>query len=490
MSVSGVDLDALPVPGSLINGEMLTGPTGEVHEHLYAANGKLTYEVPLGGVAEMDAAVSAARAAFPGWKRVAPNERRNLMLAFAAEVRRQNDDLLRLITAENGSPSMATVGMPSWVAELFEYNAGFADKVGGQVVTTWGSATGAFDYTLDEPFGVIAVIVPWNGPFVSFGQTLAPALAAGNTIVIKPPELAPYTCLRLGQIAAEVGFPPGVVNVVPGGPVGGNALVSHPGVDKIFFTGSGGTARRIQTAAAPNLTPAGYELGGKSARLVFADADLGSASLNALSAAIGLSGQACIAGTRVLVQDSVYEEVVSRMTEIAGSIPIGDPRDASTVMGPVISAGAVERITGFIERARSSGAGRLAYGGQRLGGELADGYFIQPTIFADMDNSAEVTRQEIFGPVVSVLRFSSEEEAVQVANDTEYGLAAYIETSDLKRAHRVSAALDSGTVWINGFYDLPVGAPFGGVKRSGFGRVGGIYGIQEFTRPKNVWMAL
>ena len=291
MSVSGVDLDALPVPGSLINGEMLTGATGEVHEHLYAADGKLTYEVPLGGAAEMDAAVSAARAAFPAWKRMAPNERRNLMLRYAAEVRRQNDDLVRLVTAENGSPLFGVTGMPTWVAELFEYNAGFADKVGGQVVTTWGGPTGAFDYTLDEPCGVIAVIVPWNGPFVSFGQTLAPALAAGNTIVIKPPELAPYSCLRLGQIAVEVGFPPGVINVVPGGPTGGNALVSHPGVDKIFFTGSGGTARKIQTAAAANLTPAGFELGGKSARMVFADADLGSASLHALSAAVGRPGR-------------------------------------------------------------------------------------------------------------------------------------------------------------------------------------------------------
>jgi acyl-CoA reductase-like NAD-dependent aldehyde dehydrogenase len=489
MAVADVDLDALPTPGSLIDGQMHTDPTDEIFPHLYAANGKLTHEVPLGGEAEMDAAVTAARKAFPAWKRMAPNDRRNLMTAFAREVRRQSDALARLITAENGSPTMGVGGMPTWVAELFEYNAGFTDKIGGQVVKTWGGPTDAFDYTLDEPWGVIAVIVPWNGPFVSFGQTLAPALAAGNTVVIKPPEFAPYSCLRLGQIATEAGFPPGVINVVPGGPTGGNALVSHPGVDKIFFTGSGGTARKIQAAAIANLTPAGFELGGKSARLVFADADLDAAARHALSAAVGLAGQACIAGTRVLVEDSVYDQVIVKMTEIASQIPIGDPRDPSTIMGPVISAGAVDRIMGFIDRATSAGCG-LAFGGKRLGGELADGYFIQPTIFADMDNSEEVTRQEIFGPVVSVLRFHSEEEAVAIANDTDYGLAAYIETTDLKRAHRVSAALDAGTVWVNGFFDLPVGAPFGGVKQSGFGRVGGQYGIQEFTRPKNVWMSL
>jgi aldehyde dehydrogenase (NAD+) len=212
--------------------------------------------------------------------------------------------------------------------------------------------------------------------------------------------------------------------------------------------------------------------------------------MHAVGAAIGLAGQACIAGTRVLVEDSVYDDVLARMKAIAESVPIGDPRDVSTVMGPVISEGAVNRIMGFVDRACASGSGRLVTGGRRLTGDLADGYFIAPTIFADMDNTEEVTRQEIFGPVVSVLRFSTEDEAVGIANDTEYGLAAYIETTNLQRAHRVSAALDSGTVWINGFVDLPVGAPFGGVKQSGNGRVGGIYGIQEFTRAKNVWMSL
>jgi aldehyde dehydrogenase (NAD+) len=485
MTVADVEPDALPKPGLLIGGELLTGATSEMYEHRYAGNGKLTHEIPLAGVKEIDLAVQAARAAAPVWKKMAPDKRRRLMLDYAAEVRRRTPDLKRLVTAENGTPFGFCDYYPNWVAELFEFNAGYTDKIGGQVVSTWPGP--AFDYTLDEPYGVIAVIVPWNGPFVSFGQMIAPAVAAGNTVVLKPPELAPYSSLALGQIALDVGFPPGVINVVPGGPIGGDALVSHPGVDKIFFTGSGATAKKIQASAAARLTPACFELGGKSARIIFADADLAHASQWAISAAITLSGQACIAGTRILVQDSVYDEVIDKMKAIAEATPIGDPQDPSNFMGPVINQPAVDRIMGYIDRARAS-SGRLVTGGNRLGGDLADGYFIAPTIFADADNSEEITREEIFGPVVSVMRFKDEEEAIALANDTEYGLAAHLHTTDLRRAHHVSAELDAGTVWVNGFVDLPVGAPFGGVKQSGNGRVGGIYGIQEFTRPKNVWI--
>lgn len=488
MTVAPVNRAALPEPGFLIGGEKITKHSGEFHEHKYAATGELTYEVPLAGVSEVDAAVRAARKAFPDWKRMAPNQRRNLMFAFAARVRELNDELRAVMTAENGTPHAATAAAPTWVAELFEFNAGHADKIGGKVVTTWPGP--AFDYTLDEPYGVIAVIVPWNGPLVSFGQVLAPALAAGNTIVIKPPELAPYTNLRLAEIAHEVGFPPGVINVVPGGPVGGTALTSHPGVDKIFFTGSGATASKIIEATAPNLTPAGFELGGKSARLVFDDADLDEAARHSIAAVVGLSGQACIAGTRVLVQAGIYDALVDRAKSILESIPLGDPQDPSTVMGPVISQGAVDRILGFVDRAQAGGVGRLVTGGERLGGEYAGGYFLRPTIFADVKNDAEIARQEIFGPVQAFLRFETEEEAVALANDSDYGLAAHVETNNLKRAHRVARDLDAGTVWINGFQDLPVGAPFGGVKRSGFGRLGGDYAIAEFTRPKNVWMPL
>jgi aldehyde dehydrogenase (NAD+) len=486
MPVAPADIAALPQPGFLIGGRRLT--EGRIaHDHRYPATGQVTRTVPLASADEIDEAVKAARAALPAWRGMPVNERRKLMLKFAEVVRRHNDDLLRLITAENGTAQVQTQRLPTVVAELFEYNAGWADKIGGEVVTTW--PVPAFDYTLEEPYGVIGVIVPWNVPFVSFGQLLAPAIAAGNTTVIKPPEFAPYTCLRLGELALEAGIPPGVINVVPAGAEGGDALARHPGVDKLHFTGSGATGRKVLTAAATNLTPVGLELGGKSARLVFADADRASAVRNALGAAIGMSGQACIAGSRVLVEASIYESFVADCQAALEAIKVGDPVAPGTVMGPVISQLACDRILGFVDRARDAGV-RLVTGGARLGGELADGYFIAPTLFADVDTEAEIARHEIFGPVISMIPFKDEEDAVRIANDTEFGLAAYVESENVKRAHRLAAALESGTVWVNGLFDLPAPAPFGGNKRSGVGRVGGIYGIREFTRPKNVYLRL
>ncbi len=488
MPVLEVNRSVLPEPGFLIGGEKVTEGSDDAFPHRYAANGQVTNEVPMAGPKEVDAAVTAARKAFPAWKRLPGNERRRLMIEYAEKLRTMDDELRQLQTAENGQAYAITAYNTTWVAELFEYNAGWADKIGGQVVSTFPGP--AFDYTIDEPYGVVAIIVPWNGPFVSFGQCLAPALAAGNTIVIKPPELAPYTCLRLAEIAHEVGFPPGVINVIPGGPVAGTALTSHPAVDKIFFTGSGTTASRIISATAPNLTPTGFELGGKSARVIFDDANLDQAAQNAVSSILGLSGQQCIAGSRVLVQAGVYEDLLERAKQIVENTPIGDPRDPNVFMGPVISAGAVERIMGLIERAGDCPGARLVTGGDRMGGELEDGYFIRPTIFADIANDAELNTREVFGPVQAFMRFETEQEAVALANDTDYGLAAWVETTDLGRAHRLARDLDAGTVWINGFFDLPVGAPFGGVKKSGFGRLGGSYAIAEFTQPKNVWFPL
>jgi aldehyde dehydrogenase (NAD+) len=488
MTIREVNRAALPEPGFLIGGEKITSHKGEVFEHRYAANGEITYVVPLAGKEEIDAAVAAARKAFPAWKRLPGSERRQLMIKFAQRALTLDEELRQLQTAENGQAYAITAYNTTWLSELFEYNAGWADKIGGQVVSTFPGP--AFDYTLEEPYGVVAIIVPWNGPFVSFGQCLAPALAAGNAIVIKPPELAPYSCLRLAEIAAEVGFPPGVINVVPGGPVAGTALTSHNDVNKIFFTGSGATASKIISATAPNLTPCGFELGGKSARLIFNDADLDRAAQNAVSSILGLSGQQCIAGSRVLVQSGVYDDVLERAKYIVEHTPIGDPQDPDIFMGPVVSEGAAERILGFIDRARSVPGGRLVTGGERMNGELANGYFVSPTIFADLPNDVEITSKEIFGPVQAFMKFETEEEAVAIANDTEYGLAAWVETADLARAHRLARDLDAGSVWINGFFDLPVGAPFGGVKKSGFGRLGGSYGISEFTQAKNVWFPL
>jgi acyl-CoA reductase-like NAD-dependent aldehyde dehydrogenase len=485
--VAPANVAALPKPGFLIGGEKITSGEGGVHEHRYAATGELTYKVPMGSAQDMDKAVKAARAAFKTWSKLPANQRRIHLLKFAQAIRERSDALGRMMTAENSVLSSSTAWSTNWVAELFEYNAGWADKIGGEVVTTFPGP--AFDYTLDEPYGVIAVIVPWNGPFVSFGQTLAPALAAGNTVVIKPPELAPYSCLMLAELALEAGIPPGVINVVPAGPEGGDALVRHKGVDKIHFTGSGATARKIVSASLENLTPYGLELGGKSARLVFDDADIPGAVQRAIGSAVGGSGQACICASRVLIQQSIYDKFVADAKLALEKIQIGDPTLPTTNMGPVINQGAVDRILGFIDRAQNDGL-RLVTGGKRLGGELAGGYFIEPTIFADVSNDAHLARNEVFGPILAFMPFKDEEDAIRIANDTDFGLAGWIESENVKRVHRVAAALEAGTVWVNGFYDLPVGAPFGGYKQSGVGRVGGKWGIHEFTRPKNVWMQL
>jgi aldehyde dehydrogenase (NAD+) len=487
MPIAPADVTALPVPGFLIGDRKITEDSGSVYEHRYAANGEITRVVPLATAKEVDLAVKAAREGFKVWSHMGPDQRRAHMFAFARLVREKTDDLRRMLTVENGTPWAATFGMPEWIAELFEYNGGWADKIGGEVVTTYPGP--AFDYVLDQPYGVIAVIVPWNGPAVSFGQTLGPALAAGNAVVIKPPEFAPYSCLMLGELALEAGMPAGVINVIPAGPEGGDALVRHKGVDKIHFTGSGQTARAIISASLDNLTPYGLELGGKSARLVFPDADMSSAVQRAIGSALGLSGQACICASRVLIHESIYDNFVADAQAALEKIRPGDPALESTVMGPVINESAVKRILGFVDRAESEGL-KLVSGGNRVGGELANGYFIEPTIYADVNPDSHLSRNEVFGPILAFTPFKDEEEAIALANDSVFGLAAWLESENVKRVHRVSAALEAGTIWVNGFHDLPVGAPFGGYKQSGVGRVGGIWGIREFTRPKNVWMRL
>jgi aldehyde dehydrogenase (NAD+) len=455
---------------------------------VYPATGKPTLRVPLAGAAEIDAAVQAARAASPEWRSWTVDRRRDVMLRFAALVREHAEEIGQLSVFENGTPIRLAQGFVPAAADAFTYNAGWADKVGGDVIATW--PVPALDYTVVEPYGVVGIIIPWNGPVPTLGMTMAPALAAGNTVVLKPSRPAPFSPLLVGRLLLEAGLPPGVVNIVPGGPEAGDALVRHPGVDKIHFMGSSAVAKEVLAAALTNLTPISLELGGKSANIIFADADLDAAAELAVSAIVLMSGQACLIGTRVLVEESVYDDVVERCKAKVEQISVGDPALHSTRMGPLISPGACERVLGFVERARATGEGRLVTGGYRLGGDLADGYFIAPTIFADADNTSELAQREIFGPVISIQRFSTEAEALSIANDHRYGLAAYVQTNDLRRAHRMAAALEAGSVWINGFPGVPGSIPFGGTKQSGYGRLGGLAGIQEFSRPKNVWTAL
>lgn len=486
MPVLEAPVELLPDTGLLIGEARVSDTSGGQYQHVYAATGKPTAAVPLAGAAEIDLAVAAARKALPAWRATTQDQRRELLLRYSGLLRDNAEELTRLSQVDNSMPTFIASAGALAAADLFAYNAGWADKVGGEVIPTWPAP--GFDYSVEEPFGVIGVIIPWNGPVYSVGMTLGPALAAGNCVLLKPPELSPYAAIRMGELFLEAGFPPGVVNVVTAGPVGGEALVAHPGVDKVHFTGSCETGKKILASALNTLKPVGLELGGKSANLIFADADLQSAAFEGVMAMQG-SGQGCVNGTRVLVERPVYEDVLELMQNLLAGLPVGDPAAESTFFGPVINQTAAERIVGVIDSAKASGT-RVVSGGERLGGDLAAGYYIAPTVFADVDNTSPLAQEEIFGPVVAVLPFDTEEDAVQLANATRYGLAGYIQTNDLKRAHRVAAALQAGNIWVNGFRGFPPGAPFGGTKQSGFGRLGGRDGIREFTRPKNVCITL
>ncbi len=473
--------------GLIIGERRIADPSGGQHAHVYAATGRKTIDVALAGGAEIDAAVKAARAALPSWKRTPANKRRDLLIKFADLLDQNADALVRIGSTENGAPlSKARLHFGAAV-DQFRYMAGWADKLHGEVLSSW--PVPGFDYVQSEPYGVVAVIIPWNVPMHILGATLAPALAMGNTVIVKPSELAPFSSTRFGELLLEAGFPPGVVSVVPAGIAGSEALVRHPGVDKIHFTGSTATAKKILAGAMENLTPVGLELGGKSARLVFADCDIDAAVRDAVSAALSISGQGCLLGTRVLVESSIYDDFVARCAKVLDATVIGDPQSDATHMGPVVSGAACERILGLIAQARDAKDGRIVSGGQRVGGDLANGFFVQPTLFADVDNRSTLAQTEVFGPVVAMTPFKTREEAVRLANDTPFGLAAYVHTSNLKLAHGVASELEAGNVWINGFF-FAATIPFGGVKQSGYGRTGGRQGLEEFSRTKNVWMAM
>ena len=477
-------MTAPQLPTSLLIGEdTVHDASGGVFEHIFPGTGEVNATITMAGTAEVDRAVLSAAKAQREWQAMSVVQRRDLLFALAKAVDEAGAELAQLNVHDYGVP-IATAGNSSLAVQFFQYYAGWVDKATGQVAPVSHSADS--NLIEREPYGVVGVIVPWNGPLVGIGMAVAPALAAGNAVVIKPPELAPMAPIRFGQLCREVGLPPGLVNVIPGGPDAGEALVRHPGVGKIHFTGSGAIARQIAVTAAATLKPLSLELGGKSANVVFADADLDAAVL--MAAAMGpltQAGQSCACGSRILVERGVYDEFLERLVTIVKHAPVGDPFDASTVMGPVISQAATDRIMGAIDTAVSSGTGRLVTGGNRLGGALARGYYIEPTVFADVPNDSPLARVETFGPVVSVMPFDTEDEAIALANDTEFGLVAYAHTTNFARAHRVARRLQAGSVWINAYSDIQPSGPYGGYKQSGYGRLGGIEGLEEFSQVKN-----
>ena len=474
---------ALPEPGMLIAGDWITKTHAGTMDRIDPSTNELLRSFPVAGQDEVDRAVRAARDAFPAWKRTAANERRDLLLRIAQLLSEAEPELKQIISLEGGHPSaiVNAEGPIDW----FRYYAGWADKLAGEVVHSYPAR--ALDYAVYQPYGVIGAIIPWNGPLHVASMKLAPALAAGNCVVLKTPEQSPFAVMRLAQICREAGLPDGVLNVLNGGPEVGQAIIRHPDVRKVSFTGGPSIGSEVMAFAAKTLTPVVMELGGKSANLIFADADIENAvQMATMMSAVIAAGQGCLFPTRLLVQDSVYDEVVERARTVAESAPQGDPLDPSVIMGPVIGAGAFQRIMGYIDIAKNDGSSRLVAGGSRLGGELEPGFFVRPTIFADVDNASRIAQEEVFGPVLSIIRFKDEAEAVAIANNTRFGLAAYLHTKDLARAHRVADDLEAGWIGVNSFPPMTPTAPFGGVKASGFGREGGRAGIEEYVHPKNI----
>ncbi|SHN17433.1 aldehyde dehydrogenase family protein [Cryptosporangium aurantiacum] len=471
-----------------IGGEKLTSGSGGTHGHVNPATGQVDADIPLAGASEVDQAVQTAHAAFDGWRKTPPAERRRLLMRLADLLDENAAEFARRGTLDNGTPISVSGGFVPLSAEWTRYYAGWADKTSGDLTASFGNG-GELGYTLPQPYGVIGIIITWNGPLISLAMKVPAALAAGNTVVVKPSELTPFSGELFADLVEQAGFPAGVVNLLPGAPEAGAALVEHPLVQKVTFTGGPATARKILHACAEQMKPVVLELGGKSANLVFEDADLTAACQHATFMSLGtLSGQGCALPTRMLVARAVYDQVVATVAEVAKNIPIGDPFDPTIISGPVVNEAALERILGMIERAKLDGA-RLVTGGARLEGPLADGYYLEPTVFADVDPQSELAQTEVFGPVLAITPFDTEEEAVAIANATPYGLSAYVQTNDLKRAHRLAEELEAGEVLVNGAANLAVHRPFGGVGISGVGKEGGRAGIEEFLRTKAVGIA-
>ncbi len=481
-------LDALPRHPIIIGEARDERGGGALVPHIYPGTGKVTREIALADANDVDRAVAAARAAFPAWRALPGDKRRDLFFKLAALFEQKAAEFVPSLIAENGSIAMAAPYMAYDAAQKFRYFGGWCDKIHGRTIPMWGGP--AHDYVAYEPFGVIGCIVPWNGPLFAATMILAPALAAGNTIVLKAPDLAPYSAMKLVEIMLEAGFPAGVVNLVTGGVEAGEAMVAHPGVDKIQFIGSGTTAKKVLANAAQSLKPCGLELGGKSAVIVFDDAELQGAAKRGLTGAVSANGQGCVNGTRLLVQRGIYEAYLQTLTAMAGYVQVGDPMEQTTTMGPVISESAMNRIVGMVGRGVEQG-GRLVTGGERMGGDHAGGYFLPITVLADVPHDSEIAQNEVFGPVLVVTPFDTEDEAIALANGTDYGLGAYVHTRNLRRAHAVTRELQAGQIHVNGSGEaMQPNVPFGGWKQSGHGRLGGVEGLHDFLQPKNVWINL
>lgn len=473
-----------------IGGEWVDAASGESFETENPYTGRAWALIPRGGATDVDRAVRAAHAAFTSgeWPRLYPSQRGALLRRLADLVAEQSRALAEIEVRDNGKLFAEMAGQTAYMAQWFHYYAGLADKIEGSVIPVDKPAM--FNYTRREPLGVVAAIVPWNSPLLLAAWKMAPALAAGNTMVIKPSEYTSASALEFMKLVERAGFPPGVVNVVTGfGAEVGVPLVEHPLVAKVAFTGSDGTGRRIYEAAARGLKRVTMELGGKSPNIVFEDADLENAANGVISGILAATGQTCVAGSRLLVHESIHDRFLDRLVGIFRAAKMGDPMKPDTQIGPIANRPQLEKILQYIEIAKGEGASLVAGGHRAARPECGDGWFVEPTIFDGVTNDMRIAQEEVFGPVLAVIRFKDEDEAVAIANDVPYGLAAGVWTASIRRAITVAERLQAGTVWVNTYRTNSYMSPFGGYKQSGFGREGGQHMIDEYLQTKSVWIS-